>query len=198
MDEFFPPGLSMPASPSLAVNPVDGSIVVAGDETGPDSILVLARDTRGVLVLRERIQLPAIVAPRDVQVSHDGHIFFTSRGVIRELVRGTTGWTSVSISPFAGQSTGSVFYLRNSNFVQGDWTNTPSDFTTTPPDGGPGVPDCLADFNGDNELNPDDLADYIAAYFSQPPALGADFNDDNEVNPDDLSDYINAYFNGCR
>ena len=50
------------------------------------------------------------------------------------------------------------------------------------------------DFNGDGEVNPDDLSDYINAYFSQPPGPGADINGDGEVNPDDLSDYINLYF----
>jgi len=51
-----------------------------------------------------------------------------------------------------------------------------------------------ADFNGDGEVNPDDLADYIGAYFSQPADPRADFNGDGEINPDDLADYIGAYF----
>jgi len=29
-----------------------------------------------------------------------------------------------------------------------------------------------------------------------PPDVGSDFNNDGVTNPDDLSDYINAYFGG--
>ena len=57
-----------------------------------------------------------------------------------------------------------------------------------------GMPTDPADFNGDGEVNPDDLADYIGAYFSQPADPRADFNGDGEINPDDLADYIGAYF----
>jgi len=56
---------------------------------------------------------------------------------------------------------------------------------------------CPADFNQDGELNPDDLADYIGAYFAQPAGAGSDFNLDGETNPDDLADYIGAFFAGC-
>lgn len=56
---------------------------------------------------------------------------------------------------------------------------------------------CAADFNGDGTLDPDDLADYIACYFSEPPCEGADYSGDGTVDPDDLADYIAAYFAGC-
>src|SRR5262249_8129567 len=56
---------------------------------------------------------------------------------------------------------------------------------------------CAADFNNDARLNPDDLSDYIVAYFSPPQPASADFNLDGLVNPDDLSDYVNAFFGGC-
>ncbi len=54
-----------------------------------------------------------------------------------------------------------------------------------------------ADFNGDFELTPDDLSDFISAYFSTPPGAGTDFNGDGNVDPDDLSDFITLYFSGC-
>ncbi len=56
---------------------------------------------------------------------------------------------------------------------------------------------CAADFNSDGNLDPDDLADYIACYFL-PPCDGADFSGDGNVDPDDLADYIAAYFAGCE
>ncbi|MGD9689828.1 MAG: S8 family serine peptidase [Phycisphaerales bacterium] len=56
---------------------------------------------------------------------------------------------------------------------------------------------CPADFNGDGNLDPDDLGDFINCYFSMPPCPGADFNGDANIDPDDLGDFINAYFAGC-
>ena len=59
------------------------------------------------------------------------------------------------------------------------------------------VPTCRPDFNGDGTLDPDDLADYITAFFSVPASPTADFNGDGTVDPDDLADYITAFFTGC-
>ncbi len=61
----------------------------------------------------------------------------------------------------------------------------------------PPPPLCPADFNADGLLNPDDLSDYIACFFSAPPCSGADVNADSFIDPDDLSDYIGAFFTGC-
>ncbi len=55
---------------------------------------------------------------------------------------------------------------------------------------------CRADFNADGVLDPDDLADFIACYFSQPCAQ-ADFNNDGFIDPDDLADFIGDFFAGC-
>ena len=61
----------------------------------------------------------------------------------------------------------------------------------------PIAPACPADFNLDGSLDPDDLADYISAFFVIPPAPGSDFNNDGTTDPDDLADYIGAFFAGC-
>ena len=53
---------------------------------------------------------------------------------------------------------------------------------------------CPADFNGDGVTDPDDLADYIGAFFAVPPAPNSDFNNDGTTDPDDLADYIGAFF----
>jgi hypothetical protein len=55
--------------------------------------------------------------------------------------------------------------------------------------GGGGHP---ADFDGNGVLNPDDLADFIAAYFGG--EARADFDGSGVLNPDDLADFIVAYF----
>jgi len=56
---------------------------------------------------------------------------------------------------------------------------------------------CPADFNGDGNVDPDDLADFIACYFSLPACPEGDFNHDGIVDPDDLADYVAAHFEGC-
>jgi len=61
----------------------------------------------------------------------------------------------------------------------------------------PPPPVCAADFDGDGQLTPDDLADYIGVFFGVPPGVEADFNGDGGVDPDDLADFISGYFGGC-
>jgi hypothetical protein len=53
-----------------------------------------------------------------------------------------------------------------------------------------------ADFNGDGNIDPDDLADFIAGFFGNPPDIRTDFNGDGNVDPDDLADFIAAFFGG--
>ncbi len=53
------------------------------------------------------------------------------------------------------------------------------------------------DFNGDLRVDPDDLSDFISAFFAIPADPRADFSGDGNVDPDDLSDYITRYFSGC-
>ncbi len=55
---------------------------------------------------------------------------------------------------------------------------------------------CPVDVNGDGVVDPDDLSDYIACFFSTPPCDQADFSGDGFTDPDDLSDYISAFFGG--
>ncbi|MGD9688941.1 MAG: GC-type dockerin domain-anchored protein [Phycisphaerales bacterium] len=56
--------------------------------------------------------------------------------------------------------------------------------------------DCPADINGDGQVNPDDLGDYIDLFFIM-HGPDADFNGDGRVDPDDLGDFINQFFVGC-
>ncbi|MBL8759165.1 MAG: hypothetical protein JNK35_12130 [Phycisphaerae bacterium] len=58
-------------------------------------------------------------------------------------------------------------------------------------------PSCLADYNGDGNVDPDDLADYISCYFTMPPCDRADVNGDSNADPDDLADFIALFFQGC-
>jgi hypothetical protein len=56
---------------------------------------------------------------------------------------------------------------------------------------------CPADFDGNGIVNPDDLSDFITAYFTVPPEPSTDFDGNGIINPDDLSDFITAYFTPC-
>src|SRR5262249_15583862 len=62
-------------------------------------------------------------------------------------------------------------------------------------------PSCLGDFNHDGDVNPDDIADFIACYFGEIGAPGscpaADFNTIEGVNPDDIADFLAVYFSPC-
>jgi len=66
-------------------------------------------------------------------------------------------------------------------------------------DGTLGMPPapCRVDVDHDGIVSPDDLADYITAFFSIPPADGSDFDGNGIVDPDDLADFIAAFFAGC-
>ncbi|MGQ0628445.1 MAG: hypothetical protein ACT4PL_10155, partial [Phycisphaerales bacterium] len=54
-----------------------------------------------------------------------------------------------------------------------------------------------AEFNGDGVLTPDDLDDFITAFFTIPQPLTVDFNRDGIIEPGDLDDFITAFFEGC-
>jgi len=56
---------------------------------------------------------------------------------------------------------------------------------------------CLADYNVDGVVDPDDLSDYIAEYFSPALESPADYNRDGTLDPDDLADFIASFFLGC-
>ncbi len=56
---------------------------------------------------------------------------------------------------------------------------------------------CLADVDGNGVIDPDDLSDFIGAFFATPPAPETDFNNDGFIDPDDLADYIATFFGGC-
>ncbi|MGQ0627466.1 MAG: EF-hand domain-containing protein, partial [Phycisphaerales bacterium] len=161
----------------------------------------LGRTTAGALFVRERILHASIVSPRNLHATARGTIVFTSDGVVRELARSGTStmWQSVSTVAFVGQTVGPLFTLQASRFISGEWTGTVSDFTTNPPDNGPGVPYCLVDFNNDGFAEPGDLDEFITAYFSDDPMERArcDFNGDGFVEPGDLDEFITAFFEGC-
>lgn len=56
------------------------------------------------------------------------------------------------------------------------------------------APCVAADFDQDGVLNPDDLSDFVGAYFGPASGPRADHNGDGIIDPDDLSDFIADYF----
>jgi subtilisin family serine protease len=55
--------------------------------------------------------------------------------------------------------------------------------------------DCPGDFNGDGEVNTEDVLDFLNAWSGG--GIGGDFNGDGEVDTLDVLDFLNAW-NGCR
>ena len=101
--------------------------------------------------------------------------FIDAGGIASGPVHQITGAVGQSI---IGQASSATFTIN-----AGFWF----DGTSTPP----GDP---RDFNGDGVVDPDDLADFINGFFSQPADPRTDFNGDGVVDPDDLADYISAFF----
>jgi hypothetical protein len=56
-------------------------------------------------------------------------------------------------------------------------------------------PACPADFNGDASRSPQDIFDFLAAYFT--PSLAADTDNNGALAPSDIFSYLNLYFAGC-
>ncbi|MGQ0628200.1 MAG: hypothetical protein ACT4PL_08910, partial [Phycisphaerales bacterium] len=66
--------------------------------------------------------------------------------------------------------------------------------TTGSPIGKP----CPADVNRDGLLTPDDLADFITAYFGDGEGISVDINGDGFVEPGDFDEFVTIFFNtGC-
>lgn len=63
----------------------------------------------------------------------------------------------------------------------------------------PGVPvpadACPGDFDGSGSTSPQDLFDFLAAYFSGQPS--ADVNVDGQISVQDVFDFLSAWFAGC-
>lgn len=57
---------------------------------------------------------------------------------------------------------------------------------------------CRVDFNGDADVNADDLGDFLNCYFQHtstgPACIDADVNNDGDVNADDIADFVAAAF----
>ncbi len=117
--------------------------------------------------------LPSIAS---AQISITHAIFADACGEASSPAFQLTGALGQSV---AGRATSPTFTIN-----AGFWTPGP-------------LVTCRADFNGDGNVDPDDLADYITGFFSVPPSPGADFNGDGNVDPDDLADYITGFFAGC-
>jgi len=98
----------------------------------------------------------------------------------REFISGLTGAEGANIDPVTGDFLFSTFGGFSQVVLVRGFTRP-----------------CPADFNGDGNLDPDDLSDYISCFFAQPPCPRADFSNDGITDPDDLADYIGAFFGGC-
>lgn len=54
---------------------------------------------------------------------------------------------------------------------------------------------CIADLNGDGELDFVDISDFLAGFMSEDPAV--DFNSDGEFDFVDISGFLDSFTSGC-
>jgi len=135
-----------------------------------------------------------------VDISNDGGINWVNARTVGPAGAGTDGgWIDDSFDVLALRSPTANMRLRfiAEDLGTGSLVEAAIDSVVVTSVTCVNPPSCAADFNGDSELNPDDLADFIGAFFAVPPPTTADFNSDGDVNPDDLADFIGAFFAGC-
>ncbi|MGQ0628569.1 MAG: hypothetical protein ACT4PL_10775 [Phycisphaerales bacterium] len=61
----------------------------------------------------------------------------------------------------------------------------------------PPAPACVADFDRNGIVTPDDLDDFITCYFNAPPCPAADINENSVMEPGDIDEFITTFFEGC-
>jgi len=189
-----------------------GSVVVFGD---PATNVLTTITPTNMLRIFNSAASPLPQAPDASRVVWRSDAALAGAGVV--LLPGTywLDWQYTSINPNAeaftppvtiigsrGKAGGNAVQLK---FASGMWTPAvdggkpfyAADVVQDLPFLLEGGVFCKADINLDGTLDPDDLADYIGGFFSQPPDPTADFNGDSIVDPDDLADYIGAFFTGC-
>ena len=170
---------------SIATNPADGTVWVAGSTTS-GKLFGLTPGSGGSVASVEVISNSAVQSPRSLRVLADGRLVFSSGTVLRVLKEsGTAGtWSTDPASRLWNVATGAQFDLSrdrtdvdaasplNSLILAKLPTNVP---VTAPP--------CDADLNLDGKVDGADLATILANWGHD--GIG-DFNQDDVVDGNDL------------
>ncbi len=173
----FPIGGAVPGGP--AASQPKGVAYLADSPRLPASL----RRTPGIVLVSFDDNYPALQA-FDLTGNILGTELLTVDGQPGGLPRFEIGDCSLQLESLAYDPESGRIFLSN----QGSLTLCNYLFVLTP------VAACPTDFNGDGNVDPDDLSDFIACFFEAPPCSRADLNGDGNADPDDLSDYIGLFF----
>ncbi len=194
------PNSTSAANPQLtsAMTAAGPRVFFALDDTVRGSELWVTDGTpEGGRIVTDLWPGPGGSSPSGITAAGEGVFFVANSGPSgRELWRtdGTPGGTRLvadiwpgplSSSPVAITPLGDRVYFTASSPLTGSepWLVA--------------VAPCPADFDNDGLVTPDDLSDYVSAYFAAPgtdPDLRLDRNGDGMVDGDDLADFIATYF----
>lgn len=199
---FLIPGTTVPVNQNATVTSIVGAQAApaAGTltPTGTPGIYAFAAPVTLVLtVAANQNGAPVPVPPQEVVVAVAGTIDTNQTaapvtGTINistsQVVPGPTALDPLTFPEpiYGGQLLAFIVIASQTVNVTADATL--AGVATRLPDPNP------VDFNNDGTVDADDLADFINAFFGQPPDPRTDFNHDGSLDADDLGDYINAFF----
>ncbi len=196
--EPLPAGVDVDSNCSIACDPGAGAIYIATSTPGAPSPLVrISRSpATGQLVL-ERVEHPHVIEPRSIQTTHRGTIVFESQGVCRALkyVSALGHWVADTDHPLAGQSIGPLFDLAASRSVIDSLDPDGAFDNQFDVDAGPGIPDCIADFDADGVRAVPDIFRFLSLWFISDRAADIDLDGDTDV--PDIFAFLSAWFGGC-
>lgn len=196
--ESLPVGITVDLLSSMAFDARSSALYIANAASGATGALhrITRSESTGQLVA-EQISNPLIVEPRAVQVTHRGTIVFESLGVCRTLKFNSTlgQWVADTDHPLSGQSIGPIFDLASSRSVV-DSLDPDGEFDNLiNVDSGPGIPDCIADFDGNGAALVTDIFAFLSQWFAADRVADVDLDGDTDV--PDIFAFLSSWFAGC-
>lgn len=189
-----PPGLPLGEKPSACIGTDDGALYVASEASG--TILRVAFPKVGSDPAYTTLSVPGASRISRLRAGDGGRLYASSEGRLWVLRRNGAGtWSVDKASPFHGRSMSNEFDMMRSrtNFDpelhEGfDWDNVDADDL---PDEGAGIPDCVADLDGDGETSSADLAQLLSGWGSDDWRI--DLDHDGSVGSADLAILLSSW-----
>jgi hypothetical protein len=196
--EDLPEGVVVDANSSIAFDAGADVLYLATSTPGAAApLLRITRAPSSGQFIAQPIIHPHIVEPRAIQTTHRGTIVFESQGICRALKFNPTleQWVPDTDHPLAGQSIAPIFDLATSRTVT-DSLDPDGEFDNLlTVDSGPGIPDCIADFNNNGVVQVTDIFAFLSAWFTSDLTADADLDGDTDV--PDIFGFLAIWFAGC-